>query len=160
MGEAHMESTEVCRGKEQNDVKGWWWVSSWTSRIVLPATCRAEQSIEQAAWLRQNGLDGALFWIHKDLSYASNRLLSLRYRFMLHHEQRQGTAVYYWGCVCVYVTAQDVHSIYVCWHICSAHVCLLCVWWEHKHQHPMVLLPSSLSICICSVSFHGADLAL
>lgn len=136
--ELHTESTAVCRGKEQDDVKGWWWVSSWTSRIVSPAACRAQQSREQAAWPRQSVLDSALFWIHKDLSYASNHLLSLHCRFMLHRERRQGPAVYYWGCVfvtihvCVCVCAlrrRRAFNLCVCWRVCSGCVCLVCVWW-------------------------------
>lgn len=98
---SNTESPAVCRGKEQDDVKGWWWVSSWTWKIVSPGACGAQQSGESAARPRQSVLDRALFWIRKDLTYASNSLVSTRCSSTLHCDRRQGPAVCCWGCVSV-----------------------------------------------------------
>ena len=60
-------------------------------------------------------------------------------------------------CVC----QEDVHPICVCVGVFAVHVCVWCVCdGEHKQQHPTVLLPASLPICLCSVCLHGADSAL
>lgn len=114
---------------------------------------RAQQSREQAAQPRQSVLDSALFWIHKDLTYASNRLLSPRCWSMLCRDWRQGPAVYCWGCVLVCARHRDVHFICVCV-FCGARE------GERKRQQPTVLLPASLPICLCSVCLHGTDSAV
>lgn len=87
--------------------------------FLLLAACTEKQSREQAAQQRQSVLDSALFWIHKELTYASNRLLSTCCRSMLCHDWRQGLAVCCWECMC----HRDVH-------VCKCvfpYVCLVCV---------------------------------
>lgn len=60
-------------------------------------------------------------------------------------------------CVCVCVCQEELHFVYVCAGVFAVHVCVWCVSdGEHKQKHPTLLLPTSLPICLCSVSLHGA----
>lgn len=62
---------------------------------------------------------------------------------------------------CVCVCQEDVQSMYVCVDVFAVHVCVWCVRdGGHKQQHPTVLLPASLPICLCSVCLNGTDCTL
>lgn len=121
-----------CRGTEQKRAE------QTTIEFILDLEdCVSVWRKAKCAQPRQSVLDSALFWIHKDLTYASNRLLSMCCGSTLCRDRRRGPAVCCSGCMC-----HDEECVCAREH------------GEHSRLHPTEPLPASVCIRLWSLCLH------